>query len=106
MTRRVAGEPHAQIKIAYGSYVGPAHGTARARVALMERPRGGLIMPIAAPTTITLQDRIERLDWHDVREQLDARGFAVTAPVLGRSECEELSRMFHAGRFRSTVDMA
>ena len=50
--------------------------------------------------------RVEALDWPDLTAQLDARGFAVTAPVLSGAECAELAGLFDGGRFRSTVDMA
>ena len=32
--------------------------------------------------------------------------FAVTAPLLDASECDDLAALFDDGRFRSTVDMA
>jgi hypothetical protein len=49
---------------------------------------------------------VDSLDWSDLRAQLDARGFAVTAPLLDEAECDELAGLFDGGRFRSTVDMA
>src|SRR5215218_8297503 len=60
------------------------------------------------PTTTSpgLADRVDALDWDDLRGQLDERGFAVTAEVLDRAECEELADLFDGGRFRSTIDMA
>ena len=61
---------------------------------------------MATATKTTLGDRIEDLDWDDLTEQLDDRGFAITEPVLGASECDELSALFDSGRFRSTIDMA
>jgi uncharacterized protein len=51
-------------------------------------------------------DRVEALRWDELRDQLDARGFAVTPTVLGDAECAELAELFDAGRFRATVEMA
>ena len=59
---------------------------------------------IAADTA--LENRVEALDWDDLRIQLDDRGFAITAPVLEPAECSDLSDLFDGGRFRSTIDMA
>jgi uncharacterized protein len=53
-----------------------------------------------------LSDRVDELDWEDLRAQLDARGFAITDPLLTAPECRELSDLFDAGRFRSTIEMA
>jgi hypothetical protein len=53
-----------------------------------------------------LQERVDALAWDELRDQLDARGFAVTPQVLEGPECEELSDLFDGGRFRSTVEMA
>lgn len=53
-----------------------------------------------------LRERVDALAWDELREQLDAQGYAVTSPLLTRSECEGLSHLFDGGRFRSTVDMA
>jgi uncharacterized protein len=60
-------------------------------------------------TTITptsLEDRIDALDWSDLRRELDERGFAVTDQVLEASECRELAALFDGDGFRSTIDMA
>jgi uncharacterized protein len=59
---------------------------------------------IAADTA--LENRVDALDWDDLREQLDDRGFAITRPVLTPAECADLSDLFDGGRFRSTIDMA
>jgi hypothetical protein len=53
-----------------------------------------------------IRERVDALDWHDLDAQLDAQGFAVTAPLLTAAECSELSDQFDGGRFRSTIDMA
>jgi uncharacterized protein len=54
----------------------------------------------------SIEARVDGLDWQGIGEQLDARGFAVTAPLLDRAECAGLAGLFDAGQFRSTVDMA
>ena len=57
-------------------------------------------------TSVSLSDRVETLDWEELRGQLDERGFAVTPRLLSEAECERLAGLFDGGRFRSTVDMA
>ena len=59
---------------------------------------------IAADTA--LENRVDALDWDDLREQLDDRGFAITPPVLKPAESADLSDLFDSGGFRSTIDMA
>jgi uncharacterized protein len=56
--------------------------------------------------TSTLTDRVDALDWGAARDQLDARGFAVTPPLLDDAERAGLADLFDGGRFRSTIDMA
>lgn len=56
--------------------------------------------------TATLTDRVEALDWGELRDQLDTRGFALTEPLLSDSEADDLAALFDDGRFRSTIDMA
>jgi uncharacterized protein len=58
------------------------------------------------PATATLTDRVDALDWDDLRDQLDTRGFAVTGPLLRKPETRQLADLFEAGEFRSTIDMA
>ena len=53
-----------------------------------------------------LRERVAGLDWGALRRGLDARGFAVTAPLLDRDECADLAALFDEGRFRSTIEMA
>jgi hypothetical protein len=44
-------------------------------------------MTTMTPTEIApLADRVDALPWADMRDQLDARGFAVTAPMLTPAE--------------------
>ncbi|HEY4094272.1 MAG TPA: 2OG-Fe(II) oxygenase, partial [Baekduia sp.] len=50
--------------------------------------------------------RVDALDWDDLNAQLDARGFAITEPLLTEDECTMLADLFDGGRFRSTIDMA
>jgi hypothetical protein len=57
-------------------------------------------------TTTTIRERIDALDWDDLREQLDRQGHAISARLLEGAETEELSDLFDGGRFRSTIDMA
>jgi uncharacterized protein len=57
-------------------------------------------------STTSIEQRVDALAWDELREQLDDRGFAVTAPLLSQTECEELADLFDGGRFRSTIDMA
>ena len=56
--------------------------------------------------TSTLTDRVDALDWGAARDQLDARGFAVTPTLLDDAERAGLADLFDGGRFRSTIDMA
>jgi uncharacterized protein len=60
----------------------------------------------ATTTDTKIRERVDALDWPDLTEQLDTRGFALTDPLLAAGECAELADMFEGGRFRSTVDMA
>ena len=54
-----------------------------------------------------LADRLARLDWAQIKVDLDARGFALTGRLLGARECAELTRLYDDdARFRSRVVMA
>jgi hypothetical protein len=57
-------------------------------------------------TALSVAERINGLDWHDLRRQLDEHGFALTSQVLDQAECVDLAALFDTDRFRSTVDMA
>jgi uncharacterized protein len=57
-------------------------------------------------TERALAARVDSLPWTDLADQLDTRGFAVTAPLLDERECADLADLFDGGRFRSTIDMA
>ena len=62
---------------------------------------------IPSAPTAGLAQRVDDLPWDDLRTDLDARGFAVTPPLLDGTECERLAALFDdGGRFRATVDMA
>ena len=60
----------------------------------------------AAAAPRPLAERVGALPWHELGDQLDARGFAVTEPLLDETECGDLAALFDGGRFRSTIDMA
>ena len=57
-------------------------------------------------TTSTIRQRVDRLDWSRLRDQLDTVGHAVTEPLLDGRECTALAGLFERGRFRSTIEMA
>jgi hypothetical protein len=64
-------------------------------------------MTTMTPTeTVPVAERVDALPWAELRADLDARGFAVTAPLLAGAECDALAAQFDEGRFRSTIDMA
>lgn len=54
----------------------------------------------------TISSRVAALSWTDLGAQLDVAGFAQTPPLLSRSECQELSGLYEADGFRSTITMA
>jgi len=55
---------------------------------------------------MTIAERIARLDWPALAEEMDAVGFAQTPAVLTAAECRALAASFDEdARFRSTVDM-
>jgi uncharacterized protein len=53
-----------------------------------------------------IHERVDRLDWRRLRDQLDTAGHAVTERLLDDQECGELADLFDHGQFRSTIDMA
>jgi hypothetical protein len=57
-------------------------------------------------TMTSIRERVDALDWAELRERLDREGHAITAPLLEPEETEALSDLFDGGRFRSTIDMA
>jgi uncharacterized protein len=55
----------------------------------------------------SLQTRLAALDWDQLHLSLDARGFAVTGPLLQPHECHAVRQMYSDGNlFRSRVIMA
>jgi hypothetical protein len=59
-------------------------------------------------TTITgpWRDRVDAVDWDNVRGELDRYGCALTGPLLSTDEAAEIAGLYpDASRFRSTVDM-
>jgi hypothetical protein len=61
---------------------------------------------VTTTPTHDIRDRVNGLDWRELRAQLDAHGHAITPELLTADECHELSELFDGGRFRSTIDMA
>lgn len=52
-------------------------------------------------------ERVEAVDWHAVRSELDAIGCAPLGPLLSAAEAGEIAALYDDDRrFRSTVDMA
>jgi len=62
--------------------------------------------PARGRPATSLRERVDGLPWDALRAELDARGFALTPPLLRAAECRELAGLFEDGRFRATVDMA
>ena len=57
--------------------------------------------------SVSIADRLARLDWAEIGTALDERGFALTPALLSPSECAELRVLYtDTARFRSRVDMA
>jgi hypothetical protein len=56
---------------------------------------------------MTSDDRISKLPWHRITQEVNERGWATTGPLLTRAEREELVGGYDDdARFRSTVVMA
>lgn len=56
--------------------------------------------------TLSIAERIEALDWAAAGRSLSECGYAVTAPVLSRAECDALVALFKDdSRFRSHIIM-
>jgi hypothetical protein len=57
-------------------------------------------------TAPPLSDRLARLPWPEIEEQLWERGYAHTSPLLTPAECRELIGLYEDdARFRSRIDM-
>lgn len=53
-----------------------------------------------------IERRVARCDWTALGEELDARGYAVTPPLLAAADCRALAGLFEReGAFRSTIDL-
>ena len=54
-----------------------------------------------------LANRIDDLDWGELRSSLDEQGWAVTPKLFSAGECKELAALFDDDdwRFRSVIDM-
>jgi len=63
-------------------------------------------MPPEAKTA-GIAERIAQLDWLQIRQSLEADGFARLAPLLSPEECADLNAMYEVGeRFRRRIEMA
>jgi len=59
------------------------------------------------PNKPALHERIDQVDWSEIRRVVDAEGFATLPPILSAAECSELDRMYDVrARFRSRIEMA
>jgi len=57
--------------------------------------------------SVSIADRLARLDWAGIGTALDEWGFALTSPLLTPAECAELRVLYtDPAHFRSRVDMA
>jgi hypothetical protein len=55
---------------------------------------------------LSIQKRIEVLDWNDAEQSLSARGYAITAQILTPAECDAIVALYgDESRFRSHVIM-
>ena len=55
---------------------------------------------------ITVEEKVDALDWVAVEDSLSARGYAITAPILTAEDCAELVALYEdEKRFRSHVIM-
>jgi hypothetical protein len=55
---------------------------------------------------LSIQERIDAIDWHDAELSLPARGYAVTTPILTTAECDAIVALYgDETRFRSHVIM-
>jgi hypothetical protein len=49
--------------------------------------------------------RVARLPWPALHDALDRTGFALTSPLLKKTDCRELSGLYRTGKFRTTIAM-
>lgn len=51
-------------------------------------------------------DRVDTVDWNEVRDELDRYSCALTGPLLTADETAEIASLYpDIARFRSTIDM-
>ena len=63
-------------------------------------------MPLK-PGSVGIAERIAQVDWAQIRQSLEADGFARLPPLLSPKECTELSATYEVReRFRSRIEMA
>lgn len=63
--------------------------------------------PPVLPASSSVQDQVGNLDWNRLSDELDARGFATTGPLLRPDECIVLAAMYDSETaFRSRIVMA
>ena len=64
-------------------------------------------MAVGYPHAMTIEDRISKLSWRRIADDINERGWATAAPLLTRAEQKELIAAYDDdARFRSTVTMA
>ena len=60
----------------------------------------------SSENVITVEERVDALDWKAAEESLSARGYAVTEPLLTAKECAGLVALYEdESRFRSHIIM-
>src|SRR5215218_4129018 len=66
----------------------------------------GRLLDMGAGTQTALE-RVDRLHWSVLTEEVDAYGHAQTAKLLTSAECTSISGLYDdVERFRSTIDMS
>lgn len=59
------------------------------------------------PKALAIAERIAQLDWPQIRQAVEADGFATLPPILSPRECTDLSDTYEVReRFRNRIDMA
>jgi hypothetical protein len=62
---------------------------------------------VPEPKSATVAQRIAQLDWPQIRQAVEADGFATLPQILSPEECTDLSGVYDVReRFRSRIDMA
>ena len=57
--------------------------------------------------SLPIAQRVAQLDWEQIRQAVEADGFATLAPILSPRECADFSAMYEVReRFRSRIEMA